>query len=200
MAKNTTGLYSEDKIEDIFYYDETSPGCLRWKINRYKGKNYTQLHVKVGAVVGTKTRSGYYQVNINCKSYLVHRLVYAVTRGISLADINGVIDHKDRNRGNNSLQNLRKASHSQNQQNKCKSIGNTSGFTGVSFSTTYSRGKPYYYVTTTWRTPDGESHVKGFSVKAYGLLPAFSKACNYREKILLELNSSGCDYQQNHGK
>ena len=41
---------------------------------------------------------------------------------------------------------------------------------------------------------------KSFSVKNFGLLPAFAMACKFREDKIRELNEQGYGYSENHGK
>ena len=54
------------ELSDRFYYDDTSPSCLRWKINVRSGRNKNQLNVKVGDVAGgLNNSSGYYQVRVD---------------------------------------------------------------------------------------------------------------------------------------
>lgn len=79
--------------------------------------------------------------------------------------------------------------------NKIKS-NNTSGFVGISFS---SDKKGNTVVTASFSFA-GKSRNKKFSVKKYGLLPAFKMACEYRIKMIEELNQQGAGYTENHGK
>lgn len=86
-------------------------------------------------------------------------------------------------------------------RNKTKLVSNTSGVTGVSFNTEKGATR----VSANWRvwSDDKSKYIqksKYFSVSKYGLLPAFSMACTYREKMIQELNTKGYDYTENHGK
>lgn len=185
-------------FSDLFYYDETSPSCLRWKVNRYKGKAHAQLHVPAGSVAGCLNSVGYYQVNIDNKSYLAHRIIYEIING--KIEKSAVIDHINRDRSDNRRSNLRSTTRSGNQQNRSKCIKNTSGFTGVVFTTVKSKGKHFYYWAAQWRDEKGSSRQKQFSIKRYGLLEAFAMACAYRESKLKQLNDSGKQYSDSHGK
>ena len=51
-----------------FYYDETSPSFLRWKVSRGK--------IKAGDSAGGKDNKGYYIVKLNNVSYKVHRVIF----------------------------------------------------------------------------------------------------------------------------
>ena len=68
-----------------------------------------------------------YAVNkANSVSIYMHRLLLSASPGI-------MVDHADRNGLNNTRQNLRLATNSQNQFNQGLKASNTSGFKGVSF-------------------------------------------------------------------
>jgi hypothetical protein len=71
----------------------------------------------------------YWRVQLNGSHYFLHRIVWAIRN--NTLDIPEDIDHKDNNGLNNREDNLRVASHSQNQQNRGKNKANTSGFKGV---------------------------------------------------------------------
>ncbi len=46
---------------EYFYYDESSPSGLRWKVNRYSGRSDSIISAEKGQVAGTKAydnRSG----------------------------------------------------------------------------------------------------------------------------------------------
>lgn len=98
--------------------------------------------------------------------------------------------------------NIRWATAHQQARNKSKLKSNTSGVTGVHFFV----NKKYNLteVRCSWReeVEDGvfKQKSKGFSVKKYGLLPAFAKACKYREEQIKRLNELGYGYTENHGR
>lgn len=62
------------------------------------------------------------------------------------------IDHKDGRRGNGKWNNLRNATHSQNQMNSSVQVNNNTGYKGVSYNSTRDKyqaqikkdGKPYF--------------------------------------------------------
>lgn len=76
---------------------------------------------------GTKHGRGYRILNFLGVTYQFHRLIWAWHYG----DTKNLIDHKDRNKENNRIGNLRKATPSQNSGNSTLNRKNTSGHRGV---------------------------------------------------------------------
>ncbi len=72
--------------------------------------------------------SGYINVRLNGMVHRAHRIIWALAYAEAPPDL---VDHKDRNTGNNRLCNLRRATRSANQGNSKLSRKNTSGFKGV---------------------------------------------------------------------
>jgi len=73
---------------------------------------------------------GYYHVCIGRKLYLVHRLVAMAF--LPADPEKKFIDHKDGNRANNHIDNLRYCTQAENSRNRVRHKNNTSGFKGVS--------------------------------------------------------------------
>lgn len=90
----------------------------------------------------------------------------------------------------------------QQARNKGKFASNTSGVTGVLWCNKKNRkGVGYLYATAHWSDPsDSKVKSKNFSVQTFGLLPAFAMACEYREKMIANLNKQGAGYSPSHGK
>jgi hypothetical protein len=111
--------------EEYFYYKD---GFLFWKetINNRsrKGKKAGHLH-----------SSGYMHVQVDKKTYKVHRIIYEIFNGPIPEGY--VIDHIDRNKNNNIIENLRLATISQNLFNTSKTIKNSTGYKGVRYSSHY---------------------------------------------------------------
>lgn len=78
-------------------------------------------------------------------------------------------------------------------RNKKKFTNNTSGKTGVFFE---KRRK-------TWVASiidlQGKKYQKGFSIKKFGMMPAYAMACILRDELVAELNSQGAGYSIYHG-
>src|SRR5690606_15220653 len=71
---------------------------------------------------------GYALVWVNGRLLLAHRIIYAIVHGKTPE---GEIDHINRNRIDNRIENLRDVSHSDNMHNYPMPETNTSGFVGV---------------------------------------------------------------------
>lgn len=80
---------------------------------------------------GTINSAGQRIINIQGKLYRAHRLAWFYVNGVWPR---GLIDHKNGNSLDNSIDNLREATFAQNSQNSKKPATNTSGYKGVYFS------------------------------------------------------------------
>ena len=83
----------------------------------------------------SKNKDGYYKVNLckngKAKIHKVHRLVALAF--IPLVAGCDFVDHHDGEPTNNSVENLRWATHQENMQNRPVNKNNTSGYKGVTF-------------------------------------------------------------------
>jgi|SRR5215217_4287109 len=79
---------------------------------------------------GKYAGSQYYQVRINTTLYLVHRICWKIHYQ---EEPPGEIDHENNNKLENTVVNMRAATHAQNIYNRLKQQNNTSGFKGVSW-------------------------------------------------------------------
>ena len=86
---------------------------------------------RVGQVAGSRHGEGGYQVNVNGTQYLNCRLVWMWVHGEDPGELE--VDHKDEDRSNDRIDNLRLATRGQNQQNISTTARNTSGHKGVSW-------------------------------------------------------------------
>jgi hypothetical protein len=98
-----------------------------------------------GAVAGTLGDRGYMFVCVDYAKYKVHRIVWAMTHRRDPGQ--GVVDHIDRNKLNNSPSNLRLLDKRLNALNSGLGTKNTSGFKGVHWYTRerqwVAKGKEY---------------------------------------------------------
>jgi hypothetical protein len=181
-------------FNDWFYYDETSPSGIRWKVDRWSGKNYQVLRVAKGAVAGSINAKGYWQVILQKKSYIVHRVIWEMVKG-TLSD-GEQVDHIDQNKQNNLLSNIRVVSNTVNKRNSGMYSNNKTGITGVRWITMDGT----LYATATWATLEHIRKAAYFSVAKFGLLPAFKMAFIRRQEEIESLNKQGAEYSKIHGK
>lgn len=76
-----------------------------------------------GKPCGFKDNCGYLRVSISYKKYLVHRLIYKLHNPEFDLSSDLVIDHIDRNRLNNHIENLRAVTKGENNRNKAQPRG-----------------------------------------------------------------------------
>jgi hypothetical protein len=124
-------MISQEYLKQRYYYENGKLIC--------KVKNRP---------IGTINGRGYHIVGINKKSYRVHRLIFLYHHGY----LPPLIDHKDRNKLNNCIENLREATVSQNNHNRTGMESNT-GFKGIHYSNSrrkykvaITHNKVYHYV------------------------------------------------------
>ena len=129
-----------DFMNQLFDYKD---GDLFWKVDRRSRKVKGQ---KVGSLL-----NGYRAVRINKKTYLNHRIIFAMHHGYCPE----CIDHIDRNPLNNKIENLRVATFSQNIVNSTVHINNKCGSKNVYFNKQKNK----------WRAQvkfDGKTYAKDF--------------------------------------
>ncbi len=131
-------------LRECFDYDPNT-GQLMWRIRpeyhfkRTKSRSSVHLAANwnsrfAGRVASSPQRKGYLAVKIThlgiCRTFLAHRVVYALHYG-HWPD--GVIDHKNGDKSDNRIENLRDASVQENNYNQGPRKDNSSGFVGVGF-------------------------------------------------------------------
>jgi len=115
-------LPSQQYLKECFDYN-TESGKLVWKerpLSHFKnthGTSHFNSRYK-GCVAGTLYDTGYVEVSINKKRFKLHRLIWKYHMG---DDPIGLIDHIDRDKSNNRIENLRDVSHIENSNNKSNS-------------------------------------------------------------------------------
>lgn len=81
-------------------------------------------------------------------------------------------------------------------RNKGRSAANNSGVTGVHKNVKSDR---YSYWVASWCSMDGKLRAKYFRIETLGNEEAFGLACEYRKKMIEELNKQGAGYSPSHG-
>ena len=135
MKKKHLPLPPQAELRRRFDYDEAT-GRLIYKIP--PGKNHPQ---RVGKPAGTKHSEGGWVVTVNYGHYLNCRLVWMHVYGEDPGELE--VDHKDGDRSNDRLSNLRLATRAQQQWNVPKSSRNKSGYKGVIFYARTGRWRAY---------------------------------------------------------
>jgi hypothetical protein len=102
---------------------------------------YRYIDGKLYKEVGCADTVDYKRISIGGINYLLHRVIFFLCHGYEP----DVVDHIDRDRSNNSIENLRAATKSQNAQNCRIRSDNTSGFRNVN----WHRQKRKWQVTLT---------------------------------------------------
>jgi uncharacterized protein YkuJ len=133
----TQMLGTSVRFNEAFEYRD---GDIYWAIN--------PNNIIIGSLAGATYVNGYRRVKLDGKMYAVHRVVWVMFNGDIPDGLH--IDHIDGNPKNNSIQNLRLVTHSQNCMNRKPKKTNT-GVPNVS----YSKHNNKYRVSVTAKNQTG---------------------------------------------
>lgn len=159
----------KQELQNLFFYKN---GELYWK----KYRPGVNMGIPAGCVDKT---TGYRQIRINKKRYYAHHLIYIYHYGSIQKGME--IDHKDHNRANNEIINLKLVTHKQNGKNCSIPKNNKSGVLGVSWQKTAKKWQVHLAI-------NGKS-------KYFGLYENIKDAKKAIEKAKKKYN-----YHPNHGK
>jgi hypothetical protein len=121
VSRKILVLPTQARLQELFYYDAAT-GVFTRRVSRGTAKE--------GAVAGSVHCTGYVYIRVDGVDYKAHRLAWVYHYGTQPADL---LDHINRNKADNRIDNLREATHAQNQQNKKTYANNLSGIKGVSW-------------------------------------------------------------------
>lgn len=115
-------MINQERLAQLVAYDPET-GLFTCAQNRKGSKN------KVGDVLGSFTRCGHIEIQLDSRRYLAHRLAFlAMTGSMPL----GVVDHINRNPSDNRWANLRDVTQVENGHNQNRNPwNNRTGFVGV---------------------------------------------------------------------
>jgi hypothetical protein len=160
-----------------FTWKERTPEmftCARgqgWACNAWNAKN-------AGKPASSTHTNGYYQIGINGRSFLAHRVAWAYMTGRWPSRM---IDHEDTDRMNNSWSNLREATNSQNKANAPCHADSASGVKGVM----------WFKQTNRWHVQiqaNGKKHHIGFFTDIEAAKQAYNDAATRLHGEFARLN------------
>ena len=116
------------ELQQLLEYNPQT-GELTWLVSRGG--------VKAGSVAGKVLPSGYRQIRIRSRNYYAHRLAWLFAKGEDPTWL--TIDHKDGDKDNNAISNLRLADETSQRGNVGLRSDNSSGIRGVHFDKTRNK-------------------------------------------------------------
>jgi len=119
-------MITYERAHELFYYNDKD---LIWKIS-------INNRAPKDSLAGCIKSTGYRQIRVDNKIYLAHRLIWLYQKGYMPEND---LDHINRNRTDNRIENLREVSKSCNSRNCGNFNSNTSNIKGVCFHK--NRGK-----------------------------------------------------------
>jgi hypothetical protein len=114
-------MLTAEKLRELLDYDPAT-GEFRWRERVGFGARFT------GKVAGTRSKRGYFHIWHAGRQYLAHRLAWLHVHGVWPE---GDLDHRDMDKSNNRIENLRPATRSQNSANRGAPKHNSSGLKNV---------------------------------------------------------------------
>ncbi len=131
--RQTLPLPSQVRLKELLDYDHLT-GIFRWRCSG-KGRPSNLL-------AGPQT-SGYRTIVVDKIGYGSHRLAWMWFYGEDPGDM--MVDHKNQQPGDDWIENLRLATHGQNQTNSRLAKNNKSGFKGVHWAPRHKKWRVYVY-------------------------------------------------------
>lgn len=98
---------SQEELTQLLEYNPVT-GIVTWKAGSNRNK-------RIGMEAGSTCRNGYKRIEVNGKSYMLHRIIWALVYGIT---VDMQIDHINGDRADNRLENLRAVTPRENQNNR----------------------------------------------------------------------------------
>lgn len=130
-------MLTQTELKELLAYD-ADKGVFYWKVHR-------RPQSPVGSVAGWKSGKNALRIELKGKNYLIHRLAWFYVHGTWPIQI----DHRNGDRSDNRLCNLREANNSENQANMSAKSNNTTGHRGISL-----RRKTY--IVQLYKTANGQ--------------------------------------------
>lgn len=143
-----------------FEIDPSAPSGLRWKMG-----------IRRGRPVGSLNRTGYWQLELthggDRHRLQAHRVVYYLSTEEDPGELE--VDHINRDRGDNRIENLRLCTHRENGRNLTPREGGSSAFHGVSYHAARDRWRAYI------QTEEGSLYLGSFPTEQ-GAARAYDQA------------------------
>jgi HNH endonuclease len=149
---------TQERLKELLDYDPET-GLFWWKVK------VPHRPFKAGDIAGTAMKNGYREIAINQVRYYAHRLAWFFVHGVWPKKL----DHKNRDRADNRIENLREATISQNQANAMARKAN--GLKGAYFTNdgrqrpwmarTMKNGKFHYFGRFHTEQQAHEAYVEG---------------------------------------
>jgi hypothetical protein len=113
MAPRPHSLPPVDTIQAALSYDPAT-GVIVWRHRPERAARWNARYA--GKQAGSVSGNGYLKIALNGRSYLYHRIAWALFAGVSPGDL--LVDHVNRDPKDNRAENLRLATASGNQGNR----------------------------------------------------------------------------------
>lgn len=113
-------LPNTDILKELFHYNEKTGELIR--------KTTTSSNAKKGDIVLGFCKKGYRRVRLFGENHYAHRIAWKIFYNQEPPEF---LDHVNRDKSDNRIENLRFSNPSLNGMNRKKQSNNTSGFTGV---------------------------------------------------------------------
>jgi hypothetical protein len=164
-------------------------GVLVWKVRDRKhfnnDRNCNMWNTRYSNTVAGCTRDDKYRmIRVNCERYYAHRLAWLLHYG---AWPENEIDHINNDPADNKIENLREATHAQNQRNMSSHKDSSSKYLGVSWDKKANKWQAKIQV-------DGTQYYLGYFTIEEDAARAYDRAAIKRFGIYANLNFPIEDY------